>query len=230
MLKSSEDSSSIKKQGSEEAGATADVESAGELGRSKREPPSQISAGRAETLEEEGGATPTSDTGQKAGAGPPGKESLSPMQTGGNSSISSLPPPLHFSRKDGFSSIPSPPSPTTTAGKKSGDASGRAVTAPASSPTGRLPTPQRRGIKDYGDLEDLKEKFQSGLYSMLQEPKTIQALRDLLTCQDKTLRHKAWELVLKHAVPVMKEAEEGGGKFIVNLGIPRPERDVTPGG
>lgn len=230
MSKSSEDSSSVKKEASETAGATVDVEFAGELDPEKREPLSQISRARQETSREEAGVTPTSDIGSKADAGPPGKELQSRTQTGGSSSMSSSPLPLHFSRKDGFTSIPPPPSPMTTDGKKSGDASGRAVTVPGSSRTGRLPTPQRRGTRDYDDLEDLKEKFQSGLYSMLQEAKTIASLRDLLHCQDKTLRLKSWELVLKHAVPVTKEGEEGGGKFIVNLGIPRPAKDVTPGG
>lgn len=92
------------------------------------------------------------------------------------------------------------------------------------------PTPRRKRTEGMADLEELKERFQSGLYYMLMEAGTLQGLRDLLKCQDKVLRQKAWELALKHAIPILKESEEGGGKVIVNMNIPRPPVNVTPGG
>ncbi len=100
---------------------------------------------------------------------------------------------------------------------------------PALSASPKSQTPQRKTGKAPTDLEDLKDMMKSGLYSILMEPGTMQGLRDLLKCQDKQTRLKAWELALKHAVPVTKDmSEDGGGKIQVNFNIPRPQVDVTP--
>ena len=80
------------------------------------------------------------------------------------------------------------------------------------------------------DVADLKEAFQNRMYSMLMEPRVIDAFRDLLQAKDKVLRHKAWELALKHAAPVTKEGDEGPARVIVNMHIPRPEKNITPEG
>jgi hypothetical protein len=113
---------------------------------------------------------------------------------------------------------------TSTSGKRSGRSSDQAAVVPSSSKSGS-PTLKPSGT----DVADLKEAFQTKLYSVLMEPHTMQALRDLLRVGDKDLRKQAWALVLAHVLPIQKDGSDGPAKIILNMNVPRPpEVNITP--
>lgn len=70
--------------------------------------------------------------------------------------------------------------------------------------------------------------FQSKLYNMLSDPSVLKSLRDWLMSGDVKERGKAWELVLKHLIPVGKDGQADGPRsFHVHMGVPRPDQAVT---
>lgn len=166
--------------------------------------------------------SPTSGSGCSENAGRPAAVSPSPTQIGGLFSTLSSVRPSNSSKRDASNSRPKG-SLTLTNGKSSGKGSGLAATAPSSSK--RLSQTRRPSGTD---VQDLKEVFQQKLYGLLMEPRTIQALRELLRTQDKDLRKRAWALMFEHVLPVSKEGVDGPGKINLFMNVPRPEQNITP--
>lgn len=164
----------------------------------------------------------TSDSGSSASAGRRSAGSRSPTQIGGLLRTLSSVRPSDSSKKAESRSTQTASS-TSKNGKSFGKDSVPAVTPQSSSKqASRIRKPSGT------DVADLKEAFQQKLYNVLMEPKTIQALRDLLRVKDKDLRKQAWALMLNHVLPIQKDGSEGPAKIVLNMNVPRPEQNVTP--
>ncbi len=84
-----------------------------------------------------------------------------------------------------------------------------------------LPTPPENDAADRA--KEWQSEFQVDLFRLLGEASTLDGFRTLLKSNNQALRLKAWELAMKHAVPVQKEGEvpiAGGINFFLN--VPRP--------
>jgi hypothetical protein len=78
-------------------------------------------------------------------------------------------------------------------------------------------------VPDRVPLDDLRRAFTAKLYAILVDPRSLRALRDLLTHRDPAIRVKAWQVVLPYVAGNGAAVNGGAAANIVIVNhVPRP--------
>jgi hypothetical protein len=86
----------------------------------------------------------------------------------------------------------------------------------------RTNTPPRTRPTPSVDVDQLRSLFEADLYELLRQPTVMRSLKHLLCSSDVKTSQKAWELVLKHGMPVSKDGEDQGNRsFQLIVNVPR---------
>jgi site-specific recombinase XerC len=92
----------------------------------------------------------------------------------------------------------------------------------------RLPNSGGDGtVPDHSELERCRRAFAAKLYDMLLDPRSLRALRELLTHRDLAIRAKAWHVVLPH-VTGNGAAVNGGTAAEIVIVNHMPRRGQAP--